>query len=232
MSSSIYSSTKLISLGSCAFRQWRAEQSHCSKIHGYELRAKFYFAGPFLDGRNWIVDFGDLDELKSKLNEIFDHTFCVAADDPFLEDFKSLHEKGVLDLRVFERGVGIERTAEVCFEIASEYLKSKFGELRWIEKVEVFEHDKNSAIYHNPRYVDNSVFVPTTQDAESIVKSYLEKEAQKAQAGIIAAEASVEPEPQPGHPAPTPTPVDTAAPVGPRPTSSNYSGLFAGTRWG
>lgn len=225
MSSSIYSSTKVISLGSCAFRQWRATHSHCSKLHGYELRAKFYFAGPFLDGRNWIIDFGELDEIKNTLNQIFDHTLCVAADDPCLEDFKALNDKGVVDLRIFERGVGIERAAEVCFEVATEYLKSKYGELRWVDKVEVFEHDKNSAIFYNPRYVDNTVFSPTEEDAAAIVKAYLENEAKKAQEQVEKLTTEVE--------APTPPPVnDTAAPVGKQPTSGNYSGLFAGTRWG
>jgi 6-pyruvoyltetrahydropterin/6-carboxytetrahydropterin synthase len=239
MSSSVYSSTKVISLGSCAFRQWRATHSHCSKLHGYELRAKFYFAGPFLDGRNWIVDFGELDEIKSKLNEIFDHTLCAAADDPCLDDFKMLHDKGVIDLRIFERGVGIERTAEVCFEVATEYLKSKYGELRWVEKVEVFEHDKNSAIFYNPRYVDNSVFTATPEDAAAIVESYLKKEAEKGNAQLKTtieelkseiADQPIEAQPVPDQPAPPP--VSTAAPVGPRPTTGNYSGLFAGTRWG
>lgn len=30
---SMYQSTKVIELGSCAFRQWRAEHSHCKYIH-------------------------------------------------------------------------------------------------------------------------------------------------------------------------------------------------------
>jgi len=224
MSSSIYSSTKLISLGSCAFRQWRATHSHCSKIHGYELKAKFNFAGPFLDGRNWIIDFGELDEIKNTLNGIFDHTLCVAADDPHLEDFKALNEKGIVDLRIFERGVGAERVAEICFEVATNYLKSKYGELRWVEKVEVFEHDRNSAIYSNPRYVDNSIFTPTTEDAEAIVKTYLENEAKKAQQHVEQQVAEVEKEQVATE--------SNAAPVGKRATSGNYSGLFAGTRWG
>lgn len=223
MSSSIYSSTKLISLGSCAFRQWRATHSHCSKIHGYELRAKFYFAGPFLDGRNWIIDFGELDAIKDKLNEIFDHTLCVAADDPHLEDFKILNEKGVVDLRIFERGVGAERVAEVCFEVATEYLTSKYGQLRWVDKVEVFEHDRNSAIYHNPRYVDNSIFTATPEDAEAIVKTYLENEAKEAEKEAEKLAAEIE-KTQPVN--------ENAAPVGKQATSGNYSGLFAGTRFG
>ena len=292
MSNCIYSSTKLISLGSCAFRQWRATHSHCSKIHGYELQAKFYFGGSFLDGRNWIIDFGELKEIKEKLNNIFDHTFCVALDDPFLEDFKALHEKGVIDLRLFENGVGIERAAEVCFNVATEYLKEHYGELRWVDKVEVFEHDRNSAIYYNPKYVDNSIFTSSPEDAAKIVQEYLDREAKKAKTQLkhsaakireevikefgedsemlkeiptseqidliinneitAAAKETVEqqkkideelakklaagepiPEapPAPTQPIPVP-PSSTAAPVGQKPTSGNYSDLFKGTRWG
>lgn len=183
-SNSIYSSTKKISLGSCAFRQWRATHSHCSKIHGYELQAKFWFAGPFLDGRNWIIDFGELDELKNKLNSIFDHTLCVAADDPFLEDFKDLHMKGVVDVRIFEAGVGIERVAEVCFNVVTEYLQEKYGNLRWVDKVEVFEHDRNSAIFYNPKFVDNSLAATSPTEAATIVEQYLKNEAQKAKTDL------------------------------------------------
>ena len=58
-----YQSTKIIELGSCAFRQWRAD-SHCKFIHGYRLVAKFWFECEKLDERNWVVDFGGLKELK------------------------------------------------------------------------------------------------------------------------------------------------------------------------
>ena len=64
---STFVSTKIIELGSCAFRQWRATHSHCSKLHGYQLKAKFWFSGSSLDDKNWIVDFGGLKDLKSKL---------------------------------------------------------------------------------------------------------------------------------------------------------------------
>ena len=142
-----YQSTKVIELGSCAFRQWRAHHSHCHFLHGYQLIAKLWFGGSELDDKNWIIDFGGLKELKSKLQFVFDHTTCIAADDPELETFKELDRKGIIQLRVFERGVGIERVAEVVYQIASEHIKEIAGDRCWVEKVECFEHEDNSAIY-------------------------------------------------------------------------------------
>ena len=60
-----FNSTKIIELGSCAFRQPRAK-SHCRFIHGYRLVAKFWFSCNELDENNWVVDFGSLKGLKDK----------------------------------------------------------------------------------------------------------------------------------------------------------------------
>lgn len=141
-----YESTKVIELGSCAFRQWKANHSHCKFIHGYRLVAKFWFGCNKLDDKNWVVDFGGLKGLKTILENQFDHTFCVASDDPQLEEFKKLHTLGVLDLRVMENGVGIERTAEWCLKAADSYIRNQSLNRCWVEKVEVWEHEKNSAL--------------------------------------------------------------------------------------
>lgn len=141
-----YKSTKIIELGSCAFRQWRAD-SHCKFIHGYRLIAKFWFSCSTLDDKNWVVDFGGLKDLKSILEKQFDHTFCVAGDDPHLELFQQLHNARVCDLRIMEGGVGIEKTAEWCFKIADTHIRDITNNRCWVEQVEVWEHDKNSAIY-------------------------------------------------------------------------------------
>lgn len=141
-----YQSTKILELGSCAFRQWRADHSHCHFIHGYRLVAKFWFACNSLDNKNWVVDFGGLKGLKLILEKQFDHTLCVASDDPLLSYFKQLHELGAADLRIMEEGVGIEKTAEWCFEKANIYIKEITNNRCWVEKVEVWEHEKNSAI--------------------------------------------------------------------------------------
>lgn len=142
-----FESTKVIELGSCAFRQWRATHSHCSTVHGYQLKAKFWFGGSQLDEKQWLVDFGGLKELKAILQDTFDHTWCVAADDPCLPIIKQLEVAGAATLRIFENGVGIERAAEFCYKTASDFLKEKYGDRCWVNKVEVFEHQDNSATY-------------------------------------------------------------------------------------
>jgi 6-pyruvoyltetrahydropterin/6-carboxytetrahydropterin synthase len=142
-----YQSTKLVELGSCAFRQWRATHSHCQYIHGYQLKAKLWFGCDSLDEKNWVVDFGGLKDLKKHLNDIFDHTMTVAADDPELETFKDLDEKGIIQLRVFDDGVGIERVAEFVHQVANDFVSFHTKQRCWVDKVEVFEHENNSATY-------------------------------------------------------------------------------------
>ena len=141
-----FSSTKIIELGSCAFRQPEAK-SHCRFIHGYRLVGKFWFGAKELDENNWVVDFGGLKNLKKILQLQFDHTTVISSTDPAIANFKSLNEHGIIDLRIMEGGVGIEKFAEFCYKTADEYVKENTNNRCWCKKVEVFEHEKNSAIY-------------------------------------------------------------------------------------
>ena len=150
-----FNSTKIIELGSCAFRQPKAK-SHCRFLHGYRLQSKLWFGANKLDENNWVVDFGSLKGLKEKLENQFDHTTCIDKDDPYLEKFKELDSLGVIDLRVMS-GVGIEKTAQYVFDIADSFIKAATEDRCWVEKVEVWEHDKNSATYTN-RLVQKTIF--------------------------------------------------------------------------
>ena len=141
-----FESTKIIELGSCAFRQWKAQHSHCQYIHGYQLKAKFWFGCLVLDDKNWAVDFGGLKDLKKILQKQFDHTVCISEDDPLLDMFKKLNDAGGCDLRIMQ-GVGIEKTAEWCFNTADKFIKEFSYNRCWVNKVEVWEHSENSAIY-------------------------------------------------------------------------------------
>ena len=140
-----FESTKMLELGSCAFRQPRAA-SHCRFLHGYRLYAKFTFGCDVLDENHWVTDFGGLKGLKQKLESQFDHTTCIAADDPDLDLFKNMHQRGVCDLRIMKKGTGIERIAEWCFDTAKEYIEEMTKSRCWVEQVEVWEHEKNSVV--------------------------------------------------------------------------------------
>ena len=216
-----YQSTKIIELGSCAFRQWKAD-SHCKFIHGYRLVAKFWFSCDSLDDRNWVVDFGGLKELKQVLEKQFDHTFCVSADDPLLEQFKALHASGAADLRIMEKGVGIERTAEWCFDVADAHVRGITKNRCWVEKVEVWEHEKNSAIYNGISKA--APFWKETEAASNkVVAEQYELDFVNPIANTVAAPA---PEIQQAV-----NKIAKPANVGNN-VSSGFGNLFGGTSWG
>jgi len=226
-----YESTKIIDLGSCAFRQWKTD-SHCKFIHGYRLQAKFWFSCTELDEKNWVVDFGGLKGLKDILEKQFDHTLCIAIDDPLLEGFKSLHASGGCDLRIMEKGAGIERTAEWCFEAADNYIRSITNNRCWVEKVEVWEHDKNSAIVSNDTIkvdIQNSFELgnTVTQGApQNHVRNFM---ADIAETTGINLEAVIKNPPpisnKPGASSVQPAPVKNKV-------TSGWSDLYGGTSWG
>jgi 6-pyruvoyltetrahydropterin/6-carboxytetrahydropterin synthase len=206
-----YQSTKVIELGSCAFRQWRATHSHCKYLHGYQLKAKLWFGASSLDDKNWCVDFGGLKDLKSKLQYVFDHTTTVAADDPELDTFKDLEKKGLIQLRILEKGVGVERVAETVFSIADSYIKSLTNDRCWVDKVEVFEHEENSATFSPCKKVDAQTQILLQEE---------EIKAVPATSQEVASTTNEVPYQPPG-----------AAHVGPN-VSQGKGNWFAGTSWG
>ena len=209
-----YESTKIIPLGSCAFRQPYA-QSHCKFIHGYRLQAKFWFGCNELDANNWVVDFGGLKGLKQDLEGMFDHTTVVWIKDPELPLFKMLNEKGVIDLRILEDGVGIEKFAEFCLKRANEIITKDTNGRCNCYKVEIWEHENNSAIC-----LLNST--PTTHNPALEQVSAIQTEVKSET-------------PQPAQPPinTAPQPVKQETPPLHYPKSYNtYKDPFAGTSWG
>jgi len=140
-----FKSTKRFTGFPCTHRQWRAE-SHCRFVHGYSREFHFEFAASELTKEGWVVDFGGLKELKQWLDQVFDHTFLIAQDDPELEAFKALDKRGAIQLRVLPNP-GMEGTAEYVYHEATKILETLYGKRAWITKVEVRENDKNSAIF-------------------------------------------------------------------------------------
>lgn len=145
-----YQSTKTYghNLGlSCAFRQWRANHSHCQFIHGYALEVKIVFESNALDKNNWVIDFGQLKKLKQKLTENFDHKLIVAADDPELQTFLSLQNLGLAQVNVLPN-VGCEAFAKYVYDLADAWLLEAGHRDRCkVKSAEVREHGANSAIF-------------------------------------------------------------------------------------
>jgi len=131
---------------SCAFRQHKAE-SHCHFIHGYALSINIEFEANILDNRNWVIDFGGLKELKTLIQETFDHKVVVAEDDPFLDWFRRGDTMGILDLVVMPQ-VGCEAFAWQVYSMADTWLVDNKQTPRCkIAQVTVREHGANSATF-------------------------------------------------------------------------------------
>lgn len=185
-------STKIIELGSCAFRQPKAK-SHCRFVHGYRLTAKFWFAANELDENNWVVDFGGLKELKNLLQNQFDHTTCISRTDPKLDEFKRLEQAGVCDLRIMD-GVGIEKFAEWCHSAADNFV-GVITKLRCrCVRVEVFEHENNSAIYESYPETKSQSTTEQVEESTQVKQTKTVKEETSKPAEKL--EQTTEPEPE------------------------------------
>lgn len=132
---------------SCAFRQWRAHDSHCKFLHGYAIGVRIEFEAEKLDTRNWVVDFGGLKTLKGWLEDLLDHKTLVAKDDPHYKWFKIGHESKIIDMVEVDR-TGCEAMAEMIYGAVDVWLGDNgYGDRVKVRQVEVKEHGANSAIY-------------------------------------------------------------------------------------
>ena len=149
-----FQSTKVFDGYSTVFRQWRAEGTHCSFIHGYGISFKIIFEGE-LDERNWVWDFGGMKRAKNTIDGVspkvwmdymFDHTYIIAEDDPFLPEAIKMDKAGIVQLRIIP-ATGAEQFAKFIYDKTSEFIKIETeGRVR-VVSVEFKEHAKNSAIY-------------------------------------------------------------------------------------
>ena len=148
-----YRSTKTfgheMGLSAC-FRQWRAD-SHCNLLHGYALSVQMVFEADTLDARNWVMDFGSFAQVKVWLATQFDHTLCVARDDPLKKELLWLGNIGAAHVLVLP-AVGCEAFAEHIYYFVDEWLLgTKQAPRVRLVSVEVREHGANSAIYIGDR---------------------------------------------------------------------------------
>lgn len=153
--SAIFQSTKVYDGFSCVFRQWKAEGTHCSYLHGYAVSFKIIFEGE-LDEKNWVFDFGGMKRAEGKIDGknpkqwfdyMFDHTTIIAQDDPYLSLFNQMDTQGTIQLRILP-SVGAEKFAEYVYKKVNTFIQEETqGRVR-VVSVEARENEKNSAIYY------------------------------------------------------------------------------------
>ena len=150
----MHRSTKKFDGFSTVFRQWRAEDTHCRFLHGYDVEFIITFEGE-LDDRNWVWDFGGMKRAKNKIDGMtpkewmdymFDHTFIVAEDDPFKESFLKMDQAGVAQVRILP-ATGAEKFSEFVYKKVNEFVQKETEGRVKVVSVEFMENHKNSAIY-------------------------------------------------------------------------------------
>jgi len=149
-----FQSTKVFDGYSTVFRQWRAEGTHCSFLHGYGISFKIVFEGD-LDERNWVWDFGGMKRAKNTIDGMspkvwmdfmFDHTYLIASDDPFLPTALQMYDDGVAQVRILP-ATGAEQFAKFIYDKVSKFITIETDNRVRVVSVEFKEHNKNSAIY-------------------------------------------------------------------------------------
>jgi len=149
-----YTSTKLFDGYSTVFRQWKADGTHCKYLHGYAISFRVWFTGD-LDHRNWVWDFGGMKRAKNTIDGmqpkdyfawLLDHTTVIAEDDPHLDLFRLMDNDNLIQLRVIP-ATGCERFAEFLYSKINEFLAVETNGRVKATKIEVYEHEKNSASY-------------------------------------------------------------------------------------
>ncbi|MCB9542905.1 MAG: 6-carboxytetrahydropterin synthase [Myxococcales bacterium] len=143
-----YRSSKTFHDFPCAHRRWRHE-GHCAHVHGYSRGFRIWFGSHERTENGFVVDFGGLKVVKSWLTEHFDHTLLLDADDPLLQSFRALERLGACRIVTYE-DVGMEGTAKFIYDWLDPWIREQTGGRAWVVSIEVFENEKNSAIYIAP----------------------------------------------------------------------------------
>lgn len=140
-------STKRFGPISTGHRQWKAD-NHCSLLHGYGRVLEITFGCKELDDKGWVVDFGDLKHVKEFLEHHWDHRILIAHDDPKLDILEKMEKEGLVALTVMypPYNPGIELSAQWVFDKVSAIIERDTDRRCWVEKVQLWEHENNSAI--------------------------------------------------------------------------------------
>jgi len=143
-------------IGPCAYRNWKSD-SDCYMLHGYCRTFHFVFGSENLDRAGFVVDFGDLDLVKSQLETWFDHTVILQADDPLVPTFQKLTDEGNCNLKTFPL-ISCEGLAQYVGTFAAEFITDRTKGRATVVSCEVRETGKNSAIYNYSGDVDKLSF--------------------------------------------------------------------------
>lgn len=131
---------------------------HCQKIHGHNWGIELTFGASRLDKCGFVMDFGDLKEIKEWIAQNLDHRILLNISDPILESIEPAPLGMPSFLQDLEKVADItevedcscEGLARTFHEIFDQIVSEKTGGRVHILRVKVEEDSKNSATYEPP----------------------------------------------------------------------------------
>ena len=143
----MYQITKRYSNLKAAHRQWR-HGGHCAGIHGENWTIDIVLSAAELDSQNFVIDFGNLREVRDFLEDHFDHTLLLDKDDPCLPDLLALREKCPTLAKIVPMdSASAEGIAKFVHTWVQAFIFKKTNGRVKLSAVIVFEDAKNSATY-------------------------------------------------------------------------------------
>lgn len=130
----------------CCYRNW-ASENRSRFLHGMKLHIRIIFEMISLGADGSSIEDVDFSPVRDWLHDNFDHTTCVAENDPKMGMFMTMHSRSIVDLRVMP-AVGPEKFAEMTWHRINGWLKETGLDQRMMLKtVEFKEQEGFSALY-------------------------------------------------------------------------------------
>ena len=161
----MFTCSKLLMGFSSAYRNHNSK-TDCFLLHGYSRDFYIEFGANHLDKSGFVVDYGSpaLKEFKRWLEENFDHTTVLQADDPLARHFKALERDGHCKLTLVHC-VSAEGWAMYIAKMLQELIHESTDGRAWVNFVECRENYKNASRYYENKEV--SVVDPVTLGLET-----------------------------------------------------------------
>jgi 6-pyruvoyltetrahydropterin/6-carboxytetrahydropterin synthase len=90
----------------------------------------------------WVVDFGDLRNVRDQLEQQFDHTTLIDPSDPFMSSFEELDKSGVISMRVMDPTM--EGMTLWVRDLVQSWTSGRYPNAQLI-RVTCWENEKNAA---------------------------------------------------------------------------------------
>ena len=151
----MHTSSKLFEHLASAYRNHKSK-SDCFMLHGYSRDIFVEFGWKDLNSEDFVVDFGGLKDIKRWLEDNFDHTVVLQADDPMARTFREFSKNGDCKLTLIPC---VSAEGWACY--IAKYMDQKIREITkgraWVISLEVRENSKNAAKYINSSAIDGTL---------------------------------------------------------------------------